>query len=184
MSVQQVARRYAAALADVAVERGEEREVQTEIDSWVSMIESTPLLREVFANPTIPYEQKRKVLEDLISRCRVRETTGSFLRVLLKNQRLSELKEVAERYGQVLDERGGIVAAHVTTARPIPEELRNSLHQALTESTGKAVRLSFDTDENIIGGVVARVGSTIFDGSVRNQLERLALSLTDGRTAS
>jgi F-type H+-transporting ATPase subunit delta len=179
LSLQQVARRYASALADVAVERGDEREVQTEIDSWVSMIEATPLLREVFANPTIPYDQKRKVLEDLISRSRVRETTASFLRVLLKNQRLSELKEVADRYGQVLDERGGIVAAYVTTARAIPDELRNSLHQALVESTGKTVRLSFTTDESLIGGVVARVGSTIFDGSVRSELERLALTLTD-----
>ena len=179
MSLQQVARRYASALADVAVERGKEREVQTEIDSWASMIESNPLLRDVFANPTIPYEQKRKVLEELISRSKVQETTASFLRVLLENQRLPELKEVAARYGQVLDERAGVVAAHVTTARAIPDDLRNSLHQALAESTGKTVRLSFTTDESIIGGVVARVGSTIFDGSVRSQLERLAVNLTD-----
>jgi F-type H+-transporting ATPase subunit delta len=184
LSLQQVARRYASALADVAVERGEEREVQTEIDAWVSMVDAAPLLREVFANPTIPYDQKGKVLEDLISRSKVRDTTASFLRVLLKNQRLSELKEVAARYGQVLDERAGVVAAHVTTARAIPEDLKNSLHQALAESTGKVVRLSFTTDESLIGGVVARVGSTIFDGSVRSQLERLALTLTDGRVTS
>jgi F-type H+-transporting ATPase subunit delta len=177
--LQQVARRYASALADVAVERGEEREVQAEIDLWASMIESTPLLREVFSNPTIPYDQKRRVLEELILRSKVRETTAAFLRVLLHNQRLSELKEVAARYGQVLDERGGIVAAKVTTARAVPDDLRNSLHQALVESTGKTVRLSFTTDESIIGGLVAHVGSTIFDGSVRSQLERLAVTLTE-----
>ena len=174
MSLQTVARRYATALADVAIERREERDVQNELDQWAEMIEAHPQLKEVFANPTIIYDHKRKVLEDLIARTRVRETTSSFLRVLLKNQRLSQLRAIVERFGQVLDERGGMVAAHVTTARPIPEDLRNSLHETLAAATGRKVRLSFTTDESIIGGLVARIGSTIFDGSVQSQLDRLA----------
>ena len=101
-------------------------------------------------------------------------TVAGFLRVLLKNQRLSQLGVVAVRFGQILDERGGLVAAHVTTARPIPEELKNSLYETLAAATGRKVRLSFSTDETIIGGLVARVGSTIFDGSVQSQLDRLA----------
>lgn len=174
MSLQTVARRYATALADVAIERREEREVQNELDQWAEMIEAYPQLKEVFANPTIVYDHKRKVLEDLISRSRVRETTGSFLRVLLKNQRLSQLREIADRFALVLDERSGVVAAQVTTARPISEDLRNSLHETLAAATGRKVRLSFATDESIIGGLVARIGSTIFDGSVQSQLDRLA----------
>ena len=174
MSLQTVARRYATALADVAIERREEREVQNELDQWAEMIGAHPQLKEVFANPTIVYDHKRKLLEELISRTRVRETTASFLRVLLKNQRLSQLRDVVARYGQVLDERGGIVAAHVTTARPLPEDLKNSLHDTLVAATGRKVRLSFATDEALIGGLVARIGSTIFDGSVQNQLDRLA----------
>ena len=174
MSLQTVARRYATALADVAIERREEREVQNELDQWAGMIEAHPQLKEVFANPTIVYDHKRKVLEDLISRTRVRETTASFLRVLLRNQRLSQLRDIVERFGQVLDERGGLVAAHVTTARPISEDLKNSLHETLAAATGRKVRLSFATDESIIGGLVARIGSTIFDGSVQSQLDRLA----------
>lgn len=177
MSLQTVARRYAAALADVAIERREEREVQSELDQWAAMIESHPQLKEVFANPTIVYDHKRKLLEDLISRTRVRETTGSFLRVLLKNQRLSQLREVATRYGLVLDERGGIVEARVTTARPISEDVKKSLHETLVTTTGRKVRLSFATDETIIGGMVARIGSTIFDGSVQSHLERLAVEM-------
>jgi len=174
LSLQTVARRYATALADVAIERHEEREVQNELDQWAKMMEAHPQLKEVFANPTIVYDHKQKVLEDLVSRTRVRETTGSFLRVLLRNQRLSQLGAVVERFGQVLDERGGMVAAHVTTARPLPEDLRNSLHETLATATGRKVRLSFETDESIIGGLVARIGSTIFDGSVQSQLDRLA----------
>ena len=174
MSLQTVARRYATALADVAIERREEREVQNELEQWAEMIEAHPQLKEVFANPTIVYDHKKQLLEDLISRTRVRETTASFLRVLLRNQRLSQLRDIVERFGLVLDDRGGVVAAHVTTARPIPEDLKNSLHETLAAATGRKVRLSFATDESIIGGLVARIGSTIFDGSVQSQLDRLA----------
>lgn len=177
MSIQTVARRYASALADVIIERREEREVQKEIEVWASMIDSNPQLKEVFANPTVAYDQKRTVLEELISRTRVRETTASFLRVLLRNQRLAQLPEVSARLGQVLDERAGVVAAEITTARPIPEELKKALHDTLASATGRTVRLTFATDEAIIGGLVARIGSTVFDGSVENNLERLAEGL-------
>ena len=174
MSLQTVARRYATALADVALDRKEERVVLNELDQWAGMIESSPQLKEVFANPTIVYDHKRQVLEDLIARTRPRETTASFLRVLLKNQRLAQLRDIAARYVQVLDERAGVLAGSVTTARPIPEELKKTLHDTLSAATGHTVRLSFETDEKIIGGMVARIGSTVFDGSVESHLERLA----------
>lgn len=177
MSSQTIARRYASALADVVSERGEERQVQAEIKYWASMVEASPELREVFINPTIPYEQKQRVLEELVARSRVGETTKSFLRVLLKNQRLAQLKEVAERFSHVLDERAGIVAADVTTARPISEDVKAQLNDTLSARTGRKVRLSFITDETIIGGVIARIGSTVFDASLQSQLERLATEL-------
>ena len=174
MSLQTVARRYATALADVAIDRREEKVVQNELDQWSGMIESSSQLKEVFANPTIAYDQKRRVLEDLIARSRPRDTTASFLRVLLKNQRLAQLRDITARYAQVLDERAGVLAGSVTTARPIPEELKKTLHETLSAATGHTVQLSFDTDEKIIGGLVARIGSTVFDGSVESHLERLA----------
>lgn len=179
MSLQTVARRYASALADVIIERREERLVQNEVEQWASIVEEHAQLREAFTNPTVPYDKKRLVLEELITRTRVRETTASFLRVLLKNQRLGELKEISVRLGLVLDERSGVVAAVVTTARPLPENLKTNLEETLAASTGRKVRLSFATDESIIGGLVATIGSTIFDGSVQSQLERLAADLTD-----
>jgi F-type H+-transporting ATPase subunit delta len=177
LSLQTVARRYASALADVVIERREEREVQNELDVWASMIDGNPQLKEVFANPTVSYDQKKRVLQELLARTRVRETTASFLRVLLSNQRLAELPQISERFGQVLDERSGIVAAEITTAKPISDELKQALHDALASATGRTVRLTFATDEAIIGGVVARIGSTIFDGSVESNLERLGAGL-------
>lgn len=177
MSVQAVARRYATALADVVAARGEAREVREELSAWQRMMESNAQLTEVFRNPTIPYEQKQKVLTALIARTRVRPVTANFLQVLLRNQRLAELGEVNERFAQVLDERAGVVSAEVTTARPVPAATQEALRDRLTKMTGKQVRLSFRTDEELIGGMVTRIGSTIYDGSVRSQLQRVKESL-------
>ncbi len=173
MSVQAVARRYATALADVVVARGEARPVQEELSAWEQMMQSNAQLLEVFSNPTIPYEQKRKVLSTLIERTRVRQTTANYLNVLLQNQRLSELAEVNRRFAQILDERSGVVSAEVTTARPVPEASKDALRAQLSEMTGRDVRLSFNTDEELIGGLVTRIGSTIYDGSLRTQLEQV-----------
>ena len=180
MSVQMVARRYATALADVVTARGEAQEVQKELRDWAEMMQSNEQLLEVFRNPTIPYEQKRKVLNTLIARTRVRPTTANFLQVLLQNQRLAELDEVNKRFTQLLDERSGVVSAQVTTARPVPQSSQDSLRAKLAEMTGKSVRLSFTTDEDLIGGIVTRIGSTIYDGSVRNQLQQVKERLAKG----
>ncbi len=171
--MQTVARRYAAALADVLRERGEARQVQEELSAWELMIRGNPQLQEVFSNPTIPYEQKRRVLPTLIARTSVRPVTANFLQVLLQNQRLTELSEVNKRLAQVLDERAGIVSAQVTTARPVPEDSQQALRAKLAAMTGKEVRLSFSTDEELIGGIVTRIGSTVYDGSVRTQLQQV-----------
>ena len=173
MSVQTVARRYATALADVVTARGEAQEVRGELHDWAEMMQSNDQLLEVFRNPTIPYEQKRKVLTTLIARARVRPTTANFLQVLLQNQRLADLIEVNKRFAQILDERSGMVSAEVTTARPVPQSAQDALRAKLTAMTGRNVRLNFATDEELIGGIVARIGSTIYDGSVRNQLQQV-----------
>lgn len=178
--MQTVARRYAVALADVVIVRGEARQVQEELSAWELMMQASEPLLEVFRNPTVPYEQKRKVLTALIARARVRPTTANFLQVLLQNQRLGDLSEVNKRFAQVLDERSGVVSAEVTTARPVPESSQQALRAKLSAMTGKDVRLSFKTDEELIGGMVTRIGSTIYDGSVRNQL-RLAKEKLAGK---
>ncbi|HUE80882.1 MAG TPA: ATP synthase F1 subunit delta [Pyrinomonadaceae bacterium] len=180
MSSLTVARRYAVALADVAIANGEERAVQEELIGWEKMIDSSPMLKEVFANPTVPYEQKRKLLEELIERTKLRNTTANFFRVLLKNQRLTDLSEIIKRFAFVLDERSGVVAAEVTTARQVPEEAKRLLLEKLKSVTGREVRLTFDTDEAVIGGIVTRIGSTVYDGSVRTQLEEIRVKLADG----
>jgi F-type H+-transporting ATPase subunit delta len=171
MSVQTVARRYASALADVVLERGEAREVQDELLSWEKMFQANPMLPEVFRNPTIALDKKRAVLNKLIERAKPRPTTGNFLKVLLQNQRLTELGEINRKFAELLDERAGMVAATVTTARSVPENAQQQLQAKLLSLTGKKVRISFTTDPELIGGLVTRIGSTVYDGSVRNHLQ-------------
>ncbi len=173
MSSQTVARRYASALADVVRERSEEDQVQAELSAWEEMISANQSLLEAFSNPTVAYEQKGKVLNELIARTKVRPTTANFLRVLLKNQRLPQLPEVNAKFTEVLDERKGVVSALITSARPVTEKNKALLEEKLAGLTGKKPRLSFEIDESLLGGIVTRIGSTIYDGSVRNQLRRL-----------
>jgi F-type H+-transporting ATPase subunit delta len=173
MSVQAIARRYATALADVVTERAEAREVQQELAAWADLLRANPNLREVFANPTIALDQKRAVLKRLLEIGRPRPTTANFLKVLLQNQRLTELEEINRRFAEVLDGRAGMVAARVTTARPVAAATQKTLEATLHNLTGKKVRIEFDTDPEMIGGLVTRIGSTVYDGSVRNQLEQI-----------
>jgi F-type H+-transporting ATPase subunit delta len=147
--------------------------VLEELSAWVEMTRTSAELDAVFRNPTVPYEQKRNVIENLIARTRVRPTTANLLRVLLQNHRLGDIEEVARQFGQELDRRSGVVAAEVTTARPLPPEAQEALRRRLGGLTGREVRLRFAVDESLIGGVVTRIGSTVYDGSVRGQLQQV-----------
>ncbi len=171
MSVQTVARRYASALVDVVLERGEARQVQDELLAWEKMFQANPTLPEVFRNPTIALDKKWAVLHKLIERSQPRPTTVNFLKVLLQNQRLTELGEINLKFAELLDLRAGMVAATVTTAQSVPENTQQELQAKLLTVTGKKVRINFITDPELIGGLVTRIGSTVYDGSVRNHLQ-------------
>ncbi|MBA3241469.1 MAG: ATP synthase F1 subunit delta [Acidobacteria bacterium] len=173
MSLQTIARRYAVALADVVMTRGEAREVQEELSAWEEMMRTNAQLLDVFRHPTIPYEQKQRVADTLIERTRVRPTTANFLRVLLQNHRLADLGEINKYFAQELDRRSGVVEARVTTARPVAAQAQETLRAKLGAMTGSKVRLEFAVDEDLIGGVVTRIGSTVYDGSVRGQLQQI-----------
>ncbi|HKO60687.1 MAG TPA: ATP synthase F1 subunit delta [Pyrinomonadaceae bacterium] len=172
-----VARRYASALADVLVDQNEEAVVREELNAWEQLVAGNPLLLEALTNPTVPYDQKGKVLNELIAKANVRPTTANFLRVLLRNQRFAELPQINAKLGDIMDERAGVVSAEVISARPISEPVRRALEETLQKITNRKVRLNFATDETLLGGIVTRIGSTIYDGSVRSQLERLGQEL-------
>lgn len=174
MSVETVARRYASALADVVMKSGDTSTVQNELKIWGEMLTSNADLHSAFHNPSINHDSKEKVLETLIQKSKPSKTTSNFLRILLKNNRLTEINEINEKFESVLAERNGVVSASVTSSRELSETEKAELKANLAKLTGgKEIKLDYKTDESIIGGAITRVGSTVYDGSVRTQLELL-----------
>lgn len=173
MSVETVARRYASALADVVVKSGEANSVKSELKTWEEMIRSNSELADAFSNPSIAHDSKEKVLESLIERTGSTKTTANFLRILLRNNRLTEINQINERFVSVLDDRSGITSAQIISARELSEAEKTEIKTNLEKLTDKTVNLNFNIDKNIIGGVIARIGSTVYDGSVKTQLEEL-----------
>lgn len=180
MSVETISRRYATALADVVLKTGETETVKAELKTWEQMIVSSIDLQTAFGNPSIAHMDKERVLDDLLARTRPSKTTSNFLRVLLRNSRLTELHEINDRFDAVLQERSGNIVAEVASARELSAGQRSELKANLEKLTGKHVKVSFTIDPDLIGGVVTRVGSTIYDGSVKTQLENLKEELVNG----
>ncbi len=172
-SVETVARRYATALADVVEKTGEADSIRAELKTWEAMIASNADLANAFGNPAIAHLKKEAVLEKLIEKAKPSRTTSNFLRVLLKNGRFNELGEVGTKFDSVIEERRGIVHGTVTSAHDLSEAEKTELKAALEKVTGKTVNLTFGLDKDLIGGVVARIGSTVYDSSVKTQLETL-----------
>ena len=173
MSVETISRRYGTALADVVLKSGETETVKIELRTWEQLIATNANLQSAFGNPSITYPKKEKVLDELISRAKPSRTTANFLRVLLRNGRLSELREVINRFEALLEERSGLVSAEVVSARELTDAQRNELKTNLDRRTGRQVRINFAVDAELIGGVVTRIGSTVYDGSVKTKLENL-----------
>jgi F-type H+-transporting ATPase subunit delta len=180
MSIEVVARRYASALADVVLKTGETETVKGELLQWSVIINANTDLYDAFNNPAIPRSQKEKVLQSLIERTRPAKTTANFLRVLLRNGRLTVLSRINERFAAELEERSGIVSAEVISARELPAGERSELQSRLEKLTGKQIKLNFNINQDIIGGVITRIGSTVYDGSVKTRLENLKQQLVNG----
>ena len=173
MSNETVSRRYATALADVVTKSGEVENVKGELRIWEQMLTGNAELHSAFRNPAIAHMNKEKVLESLLERTKPSKTTSNFLRLLLRNGRLVDLPGINDRFTVVLEERSGSLVANVSSARELNDSQRNELKANLERITGKQIKLDFNIDPNLIGGVVTRIGSTIYDSSVKTQLENL-----------
>lgn len=180
MSNETVARRYAAALADVVLKSGETENVRGELQTWEQLVMANTDLQSAFRNPVIQQHSKEKVLESLLEKARPSKTTANFLRLLLRNGRLTDLGAINDRFASVLEERSGTVSAHITSARELSDGERQELKANLEKLTSRTVNLDFNVNEELIGGVVTRIGSTVYDGSVRTQLEELKQQLVNG----
>lgn len=179
MSIETIARRYATALADVVLASNEADTVKNEIAIWSTMLGANAELANLFSNPTVLHVSKEKVLEQLIAKSSPSKTTANFLRVLLQNGRLADLPQINERFVSVLNERHNLVSAEIIAARELPAAEKSEFEQSLAKLTGKKVNVSYVINEDIIGGVVTRIGSTVYDGSVKTKLENLREQLVN-----
>src|ERR1051325_1025401 len=180
MSATTVARRYAEAMADVAIAHNVVDQTDGELRAFAEMMRQSRELADVFASPVLPQGDKGNVLEALIARARPSAFTANLLRAMLTNHRLPLVPDVYEQYRRLINERRGVVVAEVTTAQPLNAQEQAQLGRRLQALTGKQVEFQFKTDAALIGGVITRIGSVVYDGSVRTQLQEIEQRLKAG----
>jgi F-type H+-transporting ATPase subunit delta len=170
--------RYARALADVALSSGADpAAVMGELDGFAQALASSPEMKKVLQSPAVAPVRKRAVIVRLEKALAGSGLVRRFLLVLIDHRRIPLLEDIRAAFQAVIDERLGVVRAEVATARPLNERQRTEILDGLSRLTGKQARASFAVREELIGGAVARVGSTVYDGSVRGQLEAMRQKL-------
>ena len=165
---------YARAFADVVIEKrfSPDKTIE-EIKSLASLVTSNRELRVVWETPSIPSEQKVRVLDGIVQRLGVSPVVRNFVAVLIDHGRIQFLDAIVRQFEQNLNERLGFAEAEVTSARDLSDEERRRIESQVTQLTGKKVRARYLRDATILGGAIVKVGSTIYDGSVAGQLERI-----------
>ena len=187
MTSRAAAGRYARALFDVVRQesggQADLEKVQQDLSEFAQLVSSHESLSRVLVHPAIPAARKRAVIEQLIAQAPgLSPVLSRVLLLLAERDRLVLLPDVAEAYRARLMDHLQVVRAEVTTAIPLPAERVQALQQGLARATGWQVQLGTRVDGSIIGGAVARIGSTVYDGSVTTQLERLKQKMVEAES--
>jgi F-type H+-transporting ATPase subunit delta len=175
-----VAHRYARALADIVMEPGsplKPEDAVAQVKSVEALLDESPELRVALLTPAIPTSRKRAVMGKLLERTGASPLIRNFVYVVIDHRRIGVIGEIREALELELDARQGVVRAEVTSAEPLNAPLSAGLESRLSSLTGKRMRLRFDVDPSLVGGVIARIGSTVYDGSVRGELQQLGKKL-------
>jgi F-type H+-transporting ATPase subunit delta len=149
-----------------------------EAQAVAELVAGSKELREVWETPSITAEQKRAVLDAIAARQGISRTVRNFVAVLIDHRRINFLGPIVKQFEQELNQRLGFTEAEITSARELNQADQRTLEAQMEKLTGKKVRAHFLSDESILGGVILKVGSTIYDGSVRGQLERIKQALS------
>jgi len=178
MTLSAVATRYANALADVVTAGGPALAVVLpELRSFEAALQASPELQNALITPAVPATRKKAVVGRVADVLQLSKISRNFLFVLIDKRRITSLAAILHSFELILDERMGFARADVASARELSEPQRAALSAELGRLTGKRIRMHFTVDGALIGGVVARIGSTVYDGSVRGQLETLGRKL-------
>jgi F-type H+-transporting ATPase subunit delta len=174
------ANRYARALLDVALkEKADLSRIDTELADFNQLVQQHPNLAKVLLNPAVPMPRKRALVTELTARARLQPVLAKLVALLAERDRMIVLPDLVTAYRERLQDHLKIVRAEITTAVPLTAERAQQIERTLASATGRTVTLSTRVDASIIGGVVARVGSTVFDGSVTNHLQRMKQRLEE-----
>jgi F-type H+-transporting ATPase subunit delta len=181
MTLSAVAARYANALADVVTAPAAPISPQNalaELRAFEAALESSLELREVLATPAVPASRKKAVIGRIGDAVGISKVPRNFLYVLVDHRRIGSLRDILQQFEEAVDKHMGFTRAEVSSAEPLSEAQRAALNAQLERLTGKKVRMRVAVDPALIGGAVARIGSTVYDGSVRGQLAALERRLT------
>jgi F-type H+-transporting ATPase subunit delta len=168
-----VSRRYARALFSIGVDRGSFEQLGKELDAVSELWTGSSELRQALENPVFKASEKRAVMQRLLPRVAPTADVQKFVLLLLERRRLPAVANIARAYREMADLHTGRVRAHVTSAQPLGPAEVERVRQSLARRTGKQVIIETAVDPSLIGGLVARVGDLVLDGSVRTQLETL-----------
>ncbi|MFT4114243.1 ATP synthase F1 subunit delta [Silvibacterium sp.] len=166
--------RYARALADVLREaKVNPATIQSQLADFLAAWNVSADLREVFLDPSFPAAEKVAILDKLNTKLKLAQQARNFIAVLISHGRLHELREIVSDFSSAVDEELGILEVSVTSARLLGEDQRRELERQIGGFTGKQIRASYKEDASVLGGVIVKIGSTVYDGSVRGRLDRL-----------
>ena len=169
-----VASTYARAFADVVLSAHLEAERSiAELSNIASLLKESDELRRVWENPAIPNDQKRRVLDAVAKRDGISSQVRNLVAVLIDHRRIHFLEPIIAQLQKELDARLGFAQAQITSVRELSDQEKREFEMQVGKLTGKKVRASYGQDASLLGGAVVRVGSTIYDGSLKGQLERL-----------
>jgi F-type H+-transporting ATPase subunit delta len=165
---------YARAFAQVVVAKKlDVAAAQQQLRDFAGTLTGSPELHEVLLNPSIPEEQKLRVLDAIAGRIGMFREVRNFIAVIMDHHRLGALDEILAEYDLMADENSGIAEAEITSARALNDQDRATLEEQVAKLAGGRVRASYKEDAALLGGAVVKIGSTVYDGSVRAQLQQL-----------
>ena len=179
MSLRTSATRYAKALFEVALQESDHPQVETDLNTIVTAMNEHAQLRHALLSPSVPQAARANVVRALASQAGLQPPVAKLLMMLADRGRLELLPAILEVYRDRLRAHMNIVQATVTAAAPLSPERVQALERSLSGVTGKQVQLDLAVDPSLIGGVVAKIGSTVYDGSIRMQLQKLKQQLVE-----
>jgi F-type H+-transporting ATPase subunit delta len=171
--------RYARALLDVVVREADPQQAAHDLAGFQQLMTEHTQLQQTLTNPALPIARKRAIVEELATRVQLGPVVAKLLLLLADRDRLALLPDIVDAYRARLMDHLQAVQAEVTAASPLADEQAKALQDSLGRVTGRRVSLVSRVDPELVGGLVARVGSMVYDGSVKRQLERMKERLSE-----